>query len=44
MRTRKPNPATRDADRQDQLLEACKRFSGVGLPQAESGLDEAFGA
>jgi NAD(P)-dependent dehydrogenase (short-subunit alcohol dehydrogenase family) len=32
MRTRKPNPATRDADRQDQLLDACKRFSGVGLP------------
>jgi NAD(P)-dependent dehydrogenase (short-subunit alcohol dehydrogenase family) len=32
MRTRKPNPATRDADRQDQLLDACKRFSGVELP------------
>jgi NAD(P)-dependent dehydrogenase (short-subunit alcohol dehydrogenase family) len=32
MRTRKPNPATRDANRQDQLLDACKRFSDVELP------------
>jgi NAD(P)-dependent dehydrogenase (short-subunit alcohol dehydrogenase family) len=32
MRTRKPNPATRDVSRQDQLLDACKRFSGVELP------------
>ena len=32
MRTRKPNPATRDVNRQDQLLDTCKRFSGVELP------------
>ena len=32
MRTRKPNPASRDANRQNQLLEACKRFSGIELP------------
>ncbi len=32
MRTRKPNPASRDVNRQNQLLEACKRFSGVELP------------
>ena len=32
LRPRTPNPAARDADRQEQLLEACKRFSGVDLP------------
>jgi NAD(P)-dependent dehydrogenase (short-subunit alcohol dehydrogenase family) len=32
MRLRPPNPATRDAKRQDALLEACKRFSGIDLP------------
>lgn len=26
---RQPHPATRDTDRQDKLLEACKKFSGV---------------
>jgi NAD(P)-dependent dehydrogenase (short-subunit alcohol dehydrogenase family) len=32
MRLRKPNPAARDTERQEQLIEACKRFSGVDLP------------
>lgn len=32
MRPRKPNPATRDVDRQERLLAECKRFSGVELP------------
>jgi NAD(P)-dependent dehydrogenase (short-subunit alcohol dehydrogenase family) len=32
MRTRAPKPATRDPERQEQLLEACKGFSGVELP------------
>jgi len=32
MRPRPPKPATRDVERQEQLLEACKRFSGVELP------------
>jgi NAD(P)-dependent dehydrogenase (short-subunit alcohol dehydrogenase family) len=32
LRPRTPNPAARDADRQEKLLEACKRFSGVDLP------------
>jgi NAD(P)-dependent dehydrogenase (short-subunit alcohol dehydrogenase family) len=32
MRPRTPNPATRDADCQERLLEACKGFSGIGLP------------
>jgi NAD(P)-dependent dehydrogenase (short-subunit alcohol dehydrogenase family) len=32
MRPRTPNPATRDAERQERLLDACKRFSGVDLP------------
>jgi hypothetical protein len=31
MRTRKPNPAARDQRKQDMLLEACERFSGVKL-------------
>jgi NAD(P)-dependent dehydrogenase (short-subunit alcohol dehydrogenase family) len=29
---RTPNPSTRDTDRQEELLAACKRFSGVELP------------
>jgi NAD(P)-dependent dehydrogenase (short-subunit alcohol dehydrogenase family) len=29
---RAPLPATRDAERQEKLLEACRRFSGVDLP------------
>jgi NAD(P)-dependent dehydrogenase (short-subunit alcohol dehydrogenase family) len=32
MRPRPPKPAARDVDRQEQLLDACKRFSGVDLP------------
>lgn len=31
MRLRTPNPAARDTERQERLLEACKRFSGVDL-------------
>src|SRR5947199_388116 len=31
MRTRKPNPAARDQRKQDMLLQACERFSGVKL-------------
>jgi hypothetical protein len=31
-RPRSPNPAARDADLQDQLLEACAGFSGVAPP------------
>ncbi len=29
---RPPNPATRDTERQDALLEACRDLSGVDLP------------
>lgn len=32
MRRRTPNPASRDVERQEELLEACRRFSGVDLP------------
>src|SRR5580693_515092 len=32
MRPRAPNAAARDVDRQEELLAACKRFSGVELP------------
>jgi NAD(P)-dependent dehydrogenase (short-subunit alcohol dehydrogenase family) len=31
MRPRKPNPAARDADLQEKLLQACEGFSGVAL-------------
>src|SRR6202453_3085604 len=31
MRLRTPNPATRDEERQEKLLEACRRFSGGEL-------------
>jgi NAD(P)-dependent dehydrogenase (short-subunit alcohol dehydrogenase family) len=31
-RLRPPNPATRDTERQDALLDACRRLSGVDLP------------
>jgi len=31
MRLRTPNPATRDIERQERLLDACNRFSGVDL-------------
>jgi NAD(P)-dependent dehydrogenase (short-subunit alcohol dehydrogenase family) len=32
MRHRTPNPASRDAEQQQKLLDACKCFSGVELP------------
>ena len=32
MRPRAPNAAARDAERQEELLGACSRFSGVDLP------------
>src|SRR5580693_7677725 len=32
MRPRTPNPVSRDAERQEELIEACKGFSGVELP------------
>jgi NAD(P)-dependent dehydrogenase (short-subunit alcohol dehydrogenase family) len=32
MRPRAPKPAARDVERQEELLEACKCFSGVDLP------------
>lgn len=32
MRPRKPNPATRDVERQEELVDACQRFSGIELP------------
>lgn len=33
LKLRKPHPATRDTDRQKQLFEACRKFSGVDLPE-----------
>jgi NAD(P)-dependent dehydrogenase (short-subunit alcohol dehydrogenase family) len=32
MKRRAPNPVTRDVKRQEELLAACQRFSGVELP------------
>jgi len=32
MRQRTPNPAAHDAGRQDALLDACRRFSGIEMP------------
>jgi NAD(P)-dependent dehydrogenase (short-subunit alcohol dehydrogenase family) len=32
MKRRAPNPAARDVERQEKLIEACERFSGVKLP------------
>ena len=32
MRPRTPNPASRDVDLQEKLLEACKSFSGIQMP------------
>jgi NAD(P)-dependent dehydrogenase (short-subunit alcohol dehydrogenase family) len=32
-RIRKPHPTTRDTERQDGLLDACKKLSGVELPK-----------
>jgi NAD(P)-dependent dehydrogenase (short-subunit alcohol dehydrogenase family) len=31
MKLRKPNPATRDAERQESLIDSCRRLSGVDL-------------
>ena len=31
MKLRKPLPATRDVERQEQLIASCEKFSGVGL-------------
>jgi len=36
MRPRRPNPVTRDAERQEELLAACQHFSGVKLPEVPS--------
>ena len=33
MKPRKPMPATHDTERQELLLEACKKFSGVDMPR-----------
>jgi NAD(P)-dependent dehydrogenase (short-subunit alcohol dehydrogenase family) len=32
LRPSAPEPATRDVERQQELLDACKRFSGIDLP------------
>lgn len=32
MQLRQPNPAARDEERQEKLLDACKQFSGIELP------------
>src|SRR3984885_485 len=32
LRQRTPNPAAHDAGRQDALLDACRRFSGIEMP------------
>jgi len=32
LRLRRPNPASRDMEQQEKLLDACKSFSGVDLP------------
>ena len=32
MRPRQPNPVSQREDAQDQLLETCRRLSGIGLP------------
>jgi NAD(P)-dependent dehydrogenase (short-subunit alcohol dehydrogenase family) len=32
MQLREPNPAARDVETQEKLIEACRRFSGVELP------------
>jgi NAD(P)-dependent dehydrogenase (short-subunit alcohol dehydrogenase family) len=34
MRLRTPNPAARDQERQEKLLAACQRFTGVELPKS----------
>jgi NAD(P)-dependent dehydrogenase (short-subunit alcohol dehydrogenase family) len=32
MKRRSPNPATRDPDRREMLINACARFSGITMP------------
>jgi NAD(P)-dependent dehydrogenase (short-subunit alcohol dehydrogenase family) len=34
LQRRKPLPATRDVEKQEQLLEACRQFSGVTMPES----------
>ena len=34
LRLRTPSPASRDMERQEKLLDACQRFSGVDLPSS----------
>ena len=33
MKLRTPRPATRDIERQEKLFQACRKFSGVDLPE-----------
>jgi NAD(P)-dependent dehydrogenase (short-subunit alcohol dehydrogenase family) len=33
MKRRPPNPASRDLNKQEELIEACERFSGIELPE-----------
>jgi hypothetical protein len=41
MQPRKPNPAARDSARQEKLLDACRRFSGVELQTTSRTLSES---
>jgi NAD(P)-dependent dehydrogenase (short-subunit alcohol dehydrogenase family) len=41
MRQRTPNPAVGDRARQEKLLDACRRFSGVELPAGSRVLSES---
>jgi hypothetical protein len=34
LRQRKPLPATRDIEKQEKLLAACRQFSGVTMPES----------
>ena len=34
-RLRTPNPAARDVERQEKLIEACRQFSGVDCPRTK---------
>jgi NAD(P)-dependent dehydrogenase (short-subunit alcohol dehydrogenase family) len=38
LQRRKPNPATRDPERQEKLLDACRQFSGIEWPAAPRNL------
>lgn len=35
MQVREPNPATLDRNKQEKLLEECKKFSGIEMPMAK---------